>query len=247
MAPLEALPEVEANHKWSVSDVTGLRDRLIEICADNTFDAPTTRWIYSILGELGDAIDAGWCGCGGLWTGPYSVDYSSTTISDGYHSNSTSTSESWDCNDDGIRENATRVVDFTLWSTFPRWSGGNLQVGPAGITGRFATLRINGNAHKIYTNNPHAPGYDPEVYESDWAIHSNVNLGSVDTSGWIHLYGYDLPLAFSQNGTFDGINYFTYNNAIHSDITNGCPPIYSSDDSTYVTYAVSSDLWIDRA
>jgi hypothetical protein len=63
--PVEELPPVEAPHKWSETDITAARDKLVEICSDNTFSEPSSgKWRKAIIDELDAAIDNGWCNCG---------------------------------------------------------------------------------------------------------------------------------------------------------------------------------------
>ena len=57
------LPLVGEKHRWSVSDIVAARSRLQQICKDNTFTAPLTRWSNAILDELNAAINHGWCDC----------------------------------------------------------------------------------------------------------------------------------------------------------------------------------------
>jgi len=62
--PVEELPLVTAPHKWSEADITAARDKLVEICSNNTFSSPSTgKWLKAIIDELDAAIDNGWCGC----------------------------------------------------------------------------------------------------------------------------------------------------------------------------------------
>lgn len=58
-----SLPLVGEKHRWSVSDVVAARNRLQQICKDNVFTAPLTRWSNAILDELDTAINSGWCDC----------------------------------------------------------------------------------------------------------------------------------------------------------------------------------------
>ena len=61
---LEELPLVEAPHKWSETDIAAARSKLVEICSDNVFAAPSTgKWLEDIVDELYTAIDNGWCNC----------------------------------------------------------------------------------------------------------------------------------------------------------------------------------------
>lgn len=62
--PIAPLELVTAPHKWSTADIAAARAKLEEICSDNVFSAPSTgRWLLSIVDELYEAIDNGWCNC----------------------------------------------------------------------------------------------------------------------------------------------------------------------------------------
>jgi hypothetical protein len=51
-------------HKWSTNDIQVARNKLTAICSDNAFPSSDSgRWLASIIDELNDAIDAGWCNC----------------------------------------------------------------------------------------------------------------------------------------------------------------------------------------
>jgi len=60
---LTPLEEVSEDHKWSVSDVEAVRDKLTEICDENSFSAPLNKWKQDIIDELEAAIEEGWCNC----------------------------------------------------------------------------------------------------------------------------------------------------------------------------------------
>jgi hypothetical protein len=60
---LSTLDEVPENHKWSVGDITSVRNKLTEICDENTFSAELVKWKQDIIDEIEAAIDAGWCNC----------------------------------------------------------------------------------------------------------------------------------------------------------------------------------------
>jgi hypothetical protein len=50
-------------HKWSVTDIAAVRNRLLAICPDNAFSAELVKWKQDIIDEIETAIAAGWCGC----------------------------------------------------------------------------------------------------------------------------------------------------------------------------------------
>ncbi len=58
----EPLEEVTERHIWKVSDITKVRDKLTQICANApVFSAATTKWTRSIIDELESAIES--CSC----------------------------------------------------------------------------------------------------------------------------------------------------------------------------------------
>jgi len=61
--PIDPLEEVEAPHRWSKTDIQEVQDKLKEICEDNTFADTPDLWKQSIIDEINDAIDLGWCDC----------------------------------------------------------------------------------------------------------------------------------------------------------------------------------------
>ena len=62
--PIAPLDLVTAPHKWSETDIAAARSKLVEICSDNVFYAPSTgKWLQTIIDELDEAIDNGWCNC----------------------------------------------------------------------------------------------------------------------------------------------------------------------------------------
>lgn len=62
--PIAPLDLVTAPHKWSTADIQAARDKLMEICSDNVFYAPSTgKWRQEIIEELDEAISNGWCNC----------------------------------------------------------------------------------------------------------------------------------------------------------------------------------------
>jgi len=62
--PIAPLELVTAPHKWSETDIAAARAKLVEICEDNVFYAPSTgKWLQDIIDELDSAVDNGWCNC----------------------------------------------------------------------------------------------------------------------------------------------------------------------------------------
>jgi hypothetical protein len=57
------LDEVGENHRWSVQNIQAVRDKLTEICSENTFTAELVKWKQDIVDEIEAAIARGWCGC----------------------------------------------------------------------------------------------------------------------------------------------------------------------------------------
>ena len=66
---LPTLAEVPAGHRWSVADITAVRNKLLAICAANSFAAPVVQWKKAIIDEINTAINNGWCGAGILAIG----------------------------------------------------------------------------------------------------------------------------------------------------------------------------------
>lgn len=63
--PLNTLEEVDENHIWSKTDVTDVQDKLKEICDSNEFTELLTNqlWTSTIIDEIKEAINQGWCNC----------------------------------------------------------------------------------------------------------------------------------------------------------------------------------------
>jgi len=61
--PLEPIELVTDPHVWSVDDITVARDKLVDICGENTFDTELDLWSEGMIDELETAIERGWCGC----------------------------------------------------------------------------------------------------------------------------------------------------------------------------------------
>lgn len=60
---LTPLDEVDPNHIWTKQDVIDVRDKLQEICNENTFNEVLRLWSQVVIDEINEAIDNGWCGC----------------------------------------------------------------------------------------------------------------------------------------------------------------------------------------
>jgi hypothetical protein len=69
---LEPLEEVSEKHIWTPDDITTVRDKLLEICPENVFEAETVKWKQEIIDEIETAIENGWCGCC-EWDGIYTI------------------------------------------------------------------------------------------------------------------------------------------------------------------------------
>jgi len=101
---LPPLDLVTAPHKWSVTDITTVRDRADEICKNNpTFVAPLVKWERTAWLELHDALAIYNCDCG--CTPGYAQMVASL---DGGYSYLPHTATSWDAwwtqvSDDPIR------------------------------------------------------------------------------------------------------------------------------------------------
>jgi hypothetical protein len=92
-AKLEPLEEVPENHIWTPTDITVVRDKLVEICPTNIFEAETRKWKQAIIDEIEAAIAGGWCDCC-KWDGPYSLQLP-IEASEGAHHVYNPTSWSW--------------------------------------------------------------------------------------------------------------------------------------------------------
>lgn len=61
--PESTLEEVGPDHIWSKSDIRQVHDLLKRICGDNEFEDIPDLWKQSIIDEINEAIDRGWCDC----------------------------------------------------------------------------------------------------------------------------------------------------------------------------------------
>jgi hypothetical protein len=93
-APLAALTEVSPNHIWTKSDITNVRNKLMQICNDNTFIAELRLWTQQIIDEINTAIEAGWCDCA------LCQAEDETYVIFDYEQSCTVRLEPWDCNED---------------------------------------------------------------------------------------------------------------------------------------------------
>ncbi len=59
--PIAPIELVDDNHRWSVDDITTVRNKLTQMCKDNTFTAELKYWSQDIVDELDSAAD--WCEC----------------------------------------------------------------------------------------------------------------------------------------------------------------------------------------
>jgi hypothetical protein len=188
LAPLVEVPE---GHKWSVADIVNIRDRLSAICNENIFSAELVKWKQNIIDEIEIAIANGWCGCD-LWAGPYSIEFPPDEtfrdyppITEQYDMGSMLCGGQW-------QNNVTMTYYEHSWGTGGFWLPTSLQVGPPGITGRFAKLRAIGTA----------TGY-PEG--GTYPYSAERNLGPVDEDGWLHIND-EVSLGYSamdQRWTYD--------------------------------------------
>lgn len=153
---LDPLSTVGARHKWSRNDIFLLQDQLLAICNENTFsgDVFQPTWKQSVISELDTAIDKEWCGCEPeLWEGPYEVDFDLDTTGYG-GSSQTNWYDDFYCPGQWY----WMIIGYpgTEWSFGP----GEWQVGPPGITGRFARLKY----HEAGSFSQTETGADPIEY-----------------------------------------------------------------------------------
>lgn len=69
---IESLEEVAGRHIWTPDDIAAVRDKLVEICPENIFEAETVKWKQQIIDEIEAAIENGWCDCC-EWEGIYTI------------------------------------------------------------------------------------------------------------------------------------------------------------------------------
>ena len=60
---VDPLEEVGPDHIWTIGDVQAVRDKLTEICDENTFPEELKLWKQSVIDEINTAINNGWCNC----------------------------------------------------------------------------------------------------------------------------------------------------------------------------------------
>jgi hypothetical protein len=60
---VDALVEVDECHRLSITDITDVQDKLVELCDTNEFTAPDMKWLKSTIQEIEDAIIEGECCC----------------------------------------------------------------------------------------------------------------------------------------------------------------------------------------
>jgi hypothetical protein len=145
---LTPLTEVSPGHKWSLMDIWGAQNTLTAICKDNKFGPldPSRKWKQVYLNEIRTAISKGWCGCG-QWTGPYRLDFPyQSAIRDEVQG-----TDSWTISDisNYCQANSqiwpiTGATTNHRWNEVVYWPAQDLQVGPAGITGRVAKFHVRG-------------------------------------------------------------------------------------------------------
>jgi hypothetical protein len=61
--PVSTLAEVGPDHIWTKTDIQQVRDKLVEICNENSFTAELRLWAQEVINEIEAAITNGWCGC----------------------------------------------------------------------------------------------------------------------------------------------------------------------------------------
>lgn len=138
VAPLD----VFFSYRWSVSEITAVRNKLKEICATNSFSAPTLKWTEAIIAEIETAISRGWCGCA-AWTGPYEIPFTPS------YRTFAGRTVSWSSGSGQYQVDSVRTY---LPCSDAFWWGNGFVVGPAGITGRFARVRWDSVTHDYWTD-----------------------------------------------------------------------------------------------
>jgi hypothetical protein len=140
-SPLEPLPMIGPDHKWSKDDIRAVRRKLLEMRDDNRFEAPLVKWSESIISEMEWAILIGWKHIDEETWQDYDVlaQYVEVPISDSGQYTKTCCVP--------VEENPTAfeygMRATVVWS----WEGQHLtfgplemQVGPAGIPYRRASI-----------------------------------------------------------------------------------------------------------
>ncbi len=169
----EPLPEVGPHHKWSTIDILAVRSRLFDMCNDSTFNTLAYKWKQDLIDEINTAIDNGWCGCEDQWTGPYTVENPLQHDT----RNEFSYTEPFDLGGQGWNPDCCQLPSVTgvdsghRWDDVYYWPPGDLQVGPAGITGRTIKLHISGtiNYHEVrhyWVGEVNGGWYD---FANDWS------------------------------------------------------------------------------
>ena len=61
--PIASIDEVSDPHLWSVSDIEGVRNKLIQTCPDISFSEPMELWTPGMIDEIASALGQTWCDC----------------------------------------------------------------------------------------------------------------------------------------------------------------------------------------
>lgn len=61
--PIPGLEEVDPDHIWTKIDIIEVQDKLKEICDDIEFTDLGELWTSTIIDEIVEALDVGWCNC----------------------------------------------------------------------------------------------------------------------------------------------------------------------------------------
>jgi hypothetical protein len=173
---LDPLPTVGPNHKWSRSDIYTLQERLLEMCDEDVFVGYHAKWAQSIITELNQAIDNEWCGCEpNQWEGPYEVEFAFDTTT---YPGSTIVEEYEDFYCGGHWTATREIFPSTEWSFGP----GEWQVGPPGITNRYARVQYT----YAETHDRTETGQE-DIHESWGGTATYYQTFSIDEDGWLRI------------------------------------------------------------
>jgi len=237
-AELTPLDEVGPDHRWSTNDISLVRSRLFDMCNDSTFNTLAYKWQKDVIDEINANITNGWCGCEETWTGPYSIDFpsSSDTRNDVvYPADNWQIVDAWQyCDYDPQIWPITGTTNYHTWDSVTYWSPFDLQVGPAGITGRTAKLMATGTIIRHGSMHQWMGWVNGGFQDNNWDYEEPYSLEtatwSVGEDGYLHR-PYEMALVC--------------NNHIQ-DITSNCPS-FEFHGETIDSYNLSdSHLWIDR-
>lgn len=153
--PVDTLEEVGPNHRWAKSDIRQVHDKLIEICANNSFGEIKNLWLQSTIDEIQDAIDAGWCDCD-----PCDVDDETIVLFDQEIPCVNGGQQTWGCDQptSPCADGQPDDIEFDWYSAATALTGFGTGVG--GTVAVTRRLQINGtdNTRLLYFNHFNCDG-----------------------------------------------------------------------------------------